>query len=301
MPRTVTVGLDGSPESRAAAEWAAREAGLRGLPLKVLHVSEPAPHTMARAPFLGAETHQHWAERVPRDAVEGIRLRHPGIEVTGENVTGHPVHVLCGAAATADLLVLGTRGLGGTGGHVLGSVGMAVVARAEWPVVLVRSGEQAADEHEKDPAGVPSTAAPFRPVVLGVDTEDPDGTPIGFAFDAAVRRATTLRIVRCWKPAPYHAYGTSADAGPRAATAPHESAALAETVGPWRQKFPAVDVVEESRCGSPAVCLVEASREASLVVVGRQARRSAFGAHIGHVTHAVLHHSTAPVAVVSHG
>ncbi len=49
------------------------------------------------------------------------------------------------------------------------------------------------------------------------------------------------------------------------------------------------------------MCLVEASREASRVVVGRQARRSAFGAHIGDVTHAVLHHSAAPVAVVAHG
>lgn len=50
MPRTVTVGLDGSPESRVAADWAAREAKLRGLPLKLVNVWEPAPTPIAQAP-----------------------------------------------------------------------------------------------------------------------------------------------------------------------------------------------------------------------------------------------------------
>ena len=77
MLRTITVGLDGSPESRAAAEWAAREAKLRGLPLKIVHVWEPVPEPMAQAPLLGAETQQHWTERIPREAAEGLRLRTP--------------------------------------------------------------------------------------------------------------------------------------------------------------------------------------------------------------------------------
>ncbi|MFD8653846.1 universal stress protein, partial [Streptomyces mirabilis] len=56
MPRTVTVGLDGSPESRAAADWAAREAKLRGLPLKLVNVWEPVPEPIAPAPLLGPDT-----------------------------------------------------------------------------------------------------------------------------------------------------------------------------------------------------------------------------------------------------
>ncbi|QDN64150.1 hypothetical protein FNV66_49650 [Streptomyces sp. S1D4-14] len=62
------------------------------------------------------------------------------------------------------------------GGFMVGSVSLAVVARAERPVVLVRAGEQAADEPTMDPAGVPSTATPFRPVVLGLDIDHPDDT-----------------------------------------------------------------------------------------------------------------------------
>lgn len=47
MPRTAIVGLDGSPESHAAAEWAAREAKLRGLPLKLVNVRGPVPAPLA--------------------------------------------------------------------------------------------------------------------------------------------------------------------------------------------------------------------------------------------------------------
>ncbi|KES04316.1 hypothetical protein BU52_26260 [Streptomyces toyocaensis] len=71
MSRTVTVGFDGSPESRAAAEWAAREAGLRGSRLLLVHVREPVPEPMARAPLPGGETRGHWSERIPREAPAG--------------------------------------------------------------------------------------------------------------------------------------------------------------------------------------------------------------------------------------
>ncbi|MBD0741356.1 universal stress protein [Streptomyces sp. CBMA152] len=301
MLATVTVGLDGSPESRAAAEWAAREAKLRGLPLKIVHVREPAPDPLAQAPLLGAETEQHWTEQIPGEAADGLRLRHPGVEVSSEQLSGRPGEVLAEAANSAELLVLGSRGLGGIGGFVVGSVGLSAVARAGRPVVLVRAGEQAADEHEMDPAGVPSAAAPFRPVVLGLDTDHADDTLIEFAFDAAGRRATSLHVVHGWFPPPYYAYGMPASPPLYEALALSHSAALADVLRPWRQKFPDVEVVEESRYGSAAEVLLDASRPASLVVVGRRVRRDPFGAHIGHVTHAVLHHSTAPVAVVPHG
>ncbi|WP_328835136.1 universal stress protein [Streptomyces europaeiscabiei] len=301
MNRTVTVGLDGSRESRAAAEWAAREARLLGLPLKLVHVWEPVPDPIAQAPLLGAETHQHWTQRIPREAAEGLRLRHPGLDVTTEQLSGLPSEVLADAAKDAELLVLGSRGMSGIGGFMVGSVGLAVVAHAERPVVLVRAGEQAADEHEMDPVGIPSAATPFRPVVLGLDIESPDEELIEFAFAAAARRGTSLRVVHGWNPPPYYAYGLAADLELHADLTRRETTALTEILRPWREKHPAVEVTGESHYGTPGSHLVDASREASLVVVGRRIRRSAFGAHIGPVTHAVLHHSSAPVAVVPHG
>ncbi|MFD4974896.1 universal stress protein [Streptomyces sp. NPDC058424] len=300
MPRTVTVGLDGSPESRAAAEWAAREAKPLGLPVRLVHVWEPAPEPLAQAPLLGAETYRHWTERVPREAAEGLRLRHPGVEVRTEHLPGRPAEILTDEAADAELLVLGSRALGGLGGFLAGSVGLSVVAHAERPVVLVRAGEQAADEHEMDPAGIPSAAAAFRPVVLGLDTAHPDEDLIRFAFEAAARRGTSLRVVHGWYPPLYYGYGVPADAELLTSPAVAEAAGLTEALYPWRRKYPDVEVTEVSRPGSAAELLVDASREASLVVVGRRERRNPLGARIGHVTHAVLHHAAAPVAVVAH-
>ncbi|MDL2074882.1 universal stress protein [Streptomyces sp. GXMU-J15] len=300
MTRTVVAGLDGSPESRAAAEWAAREAKLLGLPLKIVQVWEPVPEPLAQAPLLGAETHQHWTERIPREAADGLRARHPGLEVTTEQLHGPPAEAIAKAAEGARMLVLGSRGLSGLAGFMVGSVGLSVVAHTTTPVVLVRAGEQATDEHAPDPSGIPSASTPYRPVVLGLDADHPDAAVIEFAFEAAARRETKLRVLHGWNLPPYYVYGLTADAQLHDEIVGQQSAALREALRPWRQKYPDVEVVEESPAGSPGVRLVDAAHEASLVVIGRRIRRRPFGAHIGPVAHAVLHHSTAPVAVVAH-
>jgi len=301
MPGTIIVGLDGSLESRAAAEWAAREAELRGAAVKLVHVWQPVPPRMAQAPLLGAETHQHWTERIPREAAQGLRQRHPGVEVSIEQLSGSRTEALVAAARDAELLVLGSRALSGLAGFLVGSVGQSVIARAEMPVVLVRAGEQAADEHVRDPAGIPSAATAFRPVVLGLDTDSPDESVIAFAFDEAQRREAPLTVVQGWNLPPYYVYSLAAGVDARDEITREKAAELTEVLRPWREKYPDVEVVEMSRSGSPANHLVDASRDASLVVVGRRIRRNPVGAHIGAVTHAVLHHATAPVAVVAHG
>ncbi|MEU6686791.1 universal stress protein [Streptomyces sp. NPDC046832] len=300
MMRSVMVGLDGSSESRAAAEWAAREAKVRGLPLRLVHVWEPVPEPMAQAPLLGPETLKHWSERIPRGAAEGLRARHPGLDVAAVQMTGVPADALVDVAEDADLLVLGSRGLSAMGGFLVGSVGQAVIARTEVPVVVVRSGEQAADEHAMDPAGIPPAATRFRPVLLGLDTRSPDDTLIGFAFEEAARRGTSLRVLHAWTPPPHNIYGLSDHVSLYDELARDNAAELTEELRPWRDKHPSVEVVEASRAGSAADRIVHSSRYASLVVVGRRIRRSRFGTRIGPVTHAVLHHSVAPVAVVAH-
>ncbi|MGW2099690.1 universal stress protein [Streptomyces olivaceoviridis] len=300
MSRTVTVGLDDSPESRAAAEWAAREALLRRLPLKIVHVQGPRPRQVARMPSRDPAGSRRRAQQLTDESADGIRLRHPGVEVITEQLTGTVVEVLGEAADHAELLVLGSRGVGGFGGFVLGSVSLGVVARAERPVVLVRAGEQAADEHRMDPSGVPSAAAPFRPVVLGLDLDHPDDTLLDFAFDAAARRKAALRAVHAWSEPSASFHGFSGDARLHNSLERGQATLLGKVLRPWRQKFPDVEVIETSRCGSAPQVLVNDSRDASLVVVGRRVRPHSFGAHIGHVTHAALHHIAAPVAVVAH-
>ncbi|MBD9734770.1 universal stress protein [Streptomyces sp. H28] len=299
MSRTIVAGLDGSPESRAAAEWAAREAGLRGLPLRLLHVREREAEAAVASLHAGSSPDGgHWS--VLSEAAEGLRLRHTGVGVVADQRDGRPVEVLADAADHAELLALGSRGLGPLGGFLVGSVGLGVVARARRPVVLVRAGEQAADEHAPDPAGIPSAATPYRPVLLGVDAARPDAEVIGFAFAAAALRGTGLRAVHGWNLPPYYVHGLPADPALYDAVAAGEAERLAKALRPWRERYPQVEVAEDAFGGSPSVRLVEASREASLVVMGRRIRRGPLGGRIGSLTHAVLHHAAAPVAVVPH-
>ncbi|MFE1732453.1 universal stress protein [Streptomyces bacillaris] len=137
MARSITVGLDGSPESRAAAEWAAREAALRERPVRLLHVWQPVPEPMAEAPPLGTETHQHWTERIPREAAQGLILRHPGVEVTTEQRTGVPAEVLLDASRDASLVVVGRRLRRSPFGARIGAVAHAVMHHAVAPVAVV--------------------------------------------------------------------------------------------------------------------------------------------------------------------
>ncbi|MBZ3902141.1 MULTISPECIES: universal stress protein [Streptomyces] len=338
MFRTVTAGIDASPESLAAAEWAAREASLRALPLRLVNVWEPVPEPMGREPVLGPGTgppvgaevgpvgvgRSAWRDpgvgKVLREAADGIRSRHAGLDVRVEQLAGRASEELVGVAHSGELLVLGSRGLSGIAGFLLGSVGLHVVAHTERPVVLVRAGERASDEHVPGPAGGPGSpgpagegtepgtegepgaGSPFRPVVLGLDTVQPDHTLIRFAFEAALVRGTTLRILHDWRPPPHSGLRErpELEADLDADVGQVEAGTLTEVLVPWRREFPGVEVVEESRRGKAAEHLLAASRDACLVVVGRRVRHSPVGAHIGPVVHAVLHHAGVPVAVVAH-
>ena len=303
MP-VITVGLDGSPESLAAADWAAREAARREVPLQLVHAGEPLRPLYA--PFAGVpapgaiDAQREWAAYLLREAESRFKERHAGLLITTRPAEEQAVPALLAAAADSELLVLGSRGLGTVAGFLVGSVALAVVARAERPVVLVRAAGRAEDEHLPDAQGAASTTTPYRDVVLGLDLEEPGDAVIEFAFEAARRRAAALRVVHGWNPAATYGYGAVMDAGLNAELAEETRHGLSDVLRPWKDKFPGVEVGEQAVIGGAGRHLVHASRDAGLVVVGRKERRASVGGRIGPVTHAVLHHASAPVAVVPH-
>ncbi|MFF7645831.1 universal stress protein [Streptomyces canus] len=304
MSGTVVLGLDGSRESRAAADWAAREALLRDASLRLVHAWQPRP--VASAAFAGVSLSslytdlQGWSSRLLRETQAQLTRRYPGLDVSTEQRSEQAIPVLLAAAEQGELLVLGSRGLGGVAGFLLGSVTLAVVARSRQPLVLVRGGKHAENEHLPDASGAAGVTTPYRDVVLGLDLRDPHDTVTGFAFDAAARRAAGLRVVHGWNPPALVDHGAF-DAIVQTELIGSMRGALDEVLAPWRQKYPGVEVTAQAVIGKAGSHLVEASRDASLVVVGRAASHTAVGARIGPVTHAVLHHAAAPVAVVPHG
>ncbi|MEF9886999.1 universal stress protein [Streptomyces sp. P9-A4] len=282
MTAQVTVGLDGSDESLAAARWAATQAVLREVPLRLVHVEE-WPNT-PEVPLAFARTLDERTERLMREETDRARKNHPDLEVITENARGRAAEELTAAANEADLTVLGSRGLGGVRGFIVGSVSLAVVGAARQPVVLVRP--------EDNRAGLGGG------IVVGVDIHHPCDALLAFSFSEAARKGTPLRFLHSWTLPASYGYAAMVDPGIGEELGGHFLGGLNDLLVPWRKRYAGVEVEAKSVVGSSAHQLVEASQTAQLVVVGRRSRNVPLGPHLGHVAHAVIHHSPAPVAVV---
>jgi nucleotide-binding universal stress UspA family protein len=135
------VGLDGSPESLAAARWAADEAEKRKLTLRLLHAWPLLAPEPTRVP--AGVVQNYWAKRLVRTARAELQARHPGLSIVGNLVADGARNALLQAASESEseseMTVLGSRGLERVESYFLGDVSVPVVARAERPVVLVRA------------------------------------------------------------------------------------------------------------------------------------------------------------------
>ncbi|WP_343242216.1 universal stress protein [Streptomyces sp. SID9727] len=290
MTRPVTVGLNGTRASDAAADWGAHEAVLRGCPLRLVSAWEWQPYS--HAPLSGTETPEQWSRRLPGEAAARLAQRYPHLVIEADQLTGPPPEMLCGASSGAELLALGTAGLGALKGFILGSVAMATVAHAHRPVVLVRPDPAA-------PGPVADGAGEEAPVVAGIDLGPTTECVLRFAFEAAAVRSAGVEIHYCWNPPVGYVQGIGGDLRWRADIAAEGMSMVRSLLAPWSEQYPRVAVDVRSEIGSPARHLVDAGAHASLVAVGRRTNR--YWPHeprIGHVTHAVLHHSPAPVAVI---
>ncbi|OKJ18428.1 stress-inducible protein [Streptomyces sp. CB02130] len=284
MEPVVTVGLDGSPESMAAAHWAAGEAERRRVTLRLMHAWPMLAPEPVRA---ASEIDQnYWAKRLVHHAQAELQARHPGLLIVGNLFADDAQDALLKAAAESELTVLGSRGLTSSENYFLGSVSMAVVSRAARPVVLVRT-----EAREQDPP---------RRVVVALKLHGPCDDLLAFAFEAAAARGVPLQIVH-GRSLPLHAHapwGVDHDVAKEISKEAQKQ--QTKVLRPWREKFPGVEPVETIRLASPAEAVVRAAEGASLLVVGRRTHRLALAPRLGPVAHAALHHARCPVAVVPH-
>ncbi|MFF9623675.1 universal stress protein [Streptomyces griseosporeus] len=292
----VVAGVDGSDASLAAAEWAAREAVRRDRPLRLVHARHPRQRNVP-----AAEDRLRPDRSVLRHAEDRIRRTTPAVRLTPTPAEGPAAEALLREAGEAELLVLGSRGLSGFTGFLVGSVALGVVARCARPVVLVRAGEEPEDEHWPAADGSASAVTGYRDVVLGVDLTAPCDEVIDFAFEAAQVRGARLRAVHAWQPPSPIGLGDGEIALiPEFAQAEEWHGFLSAVLRPWREKYPDVEVAETVTRGRPQSVLVRAGSGAGLLVVGRRLTDRPAGPRTGPVTHAVVHHVGCPVAVVPH-
>jgi nucleotide-binding universal stress UspA family protein len=265
----VVVGVDGSEGGLEAVDWAADEAVRHGVPLHILH----------------AAAGSHESPDLITAASERARQCAPTVRLSSEVSHADAASALIDKGRNAFALVLGSRGLGDLADMLLGSVSLAVAARADCPVVVVR-GEVA----HRD--------AQLGNIVVGIEDEGSSGTALEFAFREAQVRRCRLVAVHAWR-APSGAFST-----PQAPSWPLEAhlrppAQVLDDVlrGPAERYRDAQ--VERRLIEAPArQALLEAASRADLLVVGARPRLLHRGLQLGLINHALLHHAPCPTVVV---
>ena len=139
MTDVVVVGVDGSEDSLRALCWAAKEARIRGARLRLVRA-----WSYADQPEGGFDPSydEEAARRMLDESVSRLGTDSTGLEIERRVVCDLPARALLDAAADADLLVVGSRGLGGFQGLLLGSVSQQVVHHAPCPIVIVPGAER---------------------------------------------------------------------------------------------------------------------------------------------------------------
>jgi nucleotide-binding universal stress UspA family protein len=137
----VVVGVDGSEPSRRALRFAAEDARRRGARLRVIAAYDTASDAFMvgyGAPQVWMDSRHDSVQKMADELVaEVVGEKGPDLDVTVEVRPGPAAAGLVTRSADADLLVVGSRGLGGFRGLVLGSVSQQCVLHARCPVTVV--------------------------------------------------------------------------------------------------------------------------------------------------------------------
>jgi nucleotide-binding universal stress UspA family protein len=278
----IVVGVDGSSASDAAVRWAAGEAMLRALPIKLINVVAPTLVSSAMAPnHTITQGEEHRARQILEKARQIVQERageeRPDIHT--ERQYAGVVPTLVDASNDAQMVVVGrSRGL-------LGSVSAGLLHHANCPVAIVPDAESA-------PRGIPDA-----PVLVGIDGSTAWEAAAALAFDEASRRSVPLLALQAWSDVgvfPSLGMGWKAyrDKGVEL---------LAERLTRWQERYPDVQVRRGLVCDISNRWLVDECTNAQLVVLGGGGPGRYAGMHLGPTASAVGRSARVPVIVVPDG
>lgn len=275
MVQGIVVGVSESAAGAAALDWGLRQAVCRDVPLvgiRAWDIAAYGPYYSVGSALRTTSPDFELTElQIAKDALAAATQRVPeAAEVATRAVAtrGRPPEVLVEAAKDADLLVLGTRGVGALSRVVhLGSVTSSVLHHAHGPVAVI-------------PEATPATPGSPPRVVVGVDGSPASLRALTWAVSHARLSGATL--------VPLSVVGGRDDE-----TAPEALRAAAEAAG-------CGDVVVEPqvRHGNVSQELLAAAATADLLVIGSRGRGGFASLLLGSTSSQVAGHSTRPVVVV---
>jgi nucleotide-binding universal stress UspA family protein len=286
---SIVVGVDGSESALHAVRWAAREAERRGASLRLVHVCVLTPVRHPRQVPPPPRYHdaildqgRHWLN----EASETARRTVPGLPVVTDLHAGVAADALIDESQGAQLMVLGSRGLGGFKSMLVGSVAVALSAHGHCPVVVMHSSTR---------DGAPPVGGP---VVVGVDGSELSDAALTFAYDAAAAHGVPLIAVHTWLDVNMAGAWTMLPGTVDWDWLQHEEEdRLAERLAVWRDKYPHVEVRPVVKRDRPDRALLELAAGAQLLVVGSRGHGTFTGMGLGSVSQTLVHHAECPVAV----
>ncbi|MFF9403009.1 MULTISPECIES: universal stress protein [unclassified Streptomyces] len=269
MTIPLVVGVDGSKAGLEAVDWAVIEAIRQDVPLHILH----------------AAADEHAASDVIAAASARAREDAPGVRLSSEVSYEDAASALIDVGRNAFAVVLGSRGIGDLAGLLLGSVGLAVAARAVCPVVVVRGTAEHRDGR-------------FGSIVVGVKDEESSITALRFAFREAQVRNCRLVAMHAWSAPPSACTTPQAPSWPLEAHLRPPAQVLDDTLRLVGTRYRNAPVCRQLVEKPARQALLEAASEVDLLIVGAHPRLVHRGLQLGLVNHALLHHAPCPIAVV---
>ena len=287
----IIVGVDGSTCSNVAVQWAAREASMRNVPLKIVHVAYPAIGEfsgwgMSPAPLPEdlVQFQEQQAHTVIDDAIAIAEAAIDGadhLQISSDLLWSTLVPTLVGLTKEAQMMVVGCRGQEALARLLLGSVSTALVHHAHCPVAVIHGDAPR-------PAGFDRA-----PVLVGVDGSPASELATAIAFGEASWRGVGLVALHAWSDADWPEFPVL---DPSAIKATAEEV-LAQRLAGWHERYPDVTVRRVVRFDHPARHLLEQSESAQLVVVGSHGRGGFGGMLLGSVSTTIVHAAHVPVIV----
>ena len=292
MQSTIVVGVDGSWRRTGALDWALNEALIRRTPLRAVHVVDDrlppyfGPIEVDGEIFTPAAVDDQAAQLVSEVAAH-VAAADPHLDLDADIKMGPPAQILAELSATAQMLVVGRRGLGAFSRLLIGSTSDAVANHAQGPVVVVPDSWEPQRHHA-------------TPIVVGVDGLDQSEAALEFAFEAAAVHDVPLRMVHIWDVPNVYTWDTPGINGVHDQLEEMARRRLDEVAEQWHRKHPEVDIQQQVRRSHPVLGLIDAavSADAQLLIVGGHQQNRFTGLLLGSVARGVLHHAPCPVAVV---
>jgi nucleotide-binding universal stress UspA family protein len=269
------VGIDGSDNSRIALRWAVATGDAAGVPVRAVQSwSHPRSAVLPIGPVPAPADEMDAQTKEALAAVITDTLGSPDAVSIGV-LRGTPAGALLEAVTPESVLVLGSRGLGGFAGLLLGSVSQECVEYASCPVVVVRTDR---------------TVGEGDVILVGKDGSD--GAQRALMWADALARATgaSVRAVHAWR-------GVASERPPRIGERLRSTAA--DAVKGWTQEV-GDEIESDEMEGDPRAVLVAAAERfaPALTVVGRRGAGGLRSMRLGSTANHLVRHSAANVAVV---